>query len=292
MARRVGAAGSGGAALAALAVILLVTAAWWALALWPAEASARSAWLERARAVCFGVGRDGLPDAGGWALLVGEPLGMIAVLVAVWGDRLRLGLRSLAASAAGRGVLTAVALSVMLGIAAVVGRVRASAPAASAETSALRRIDRPAPQLRLVDQHGDSVGLAEFRGRPVMVGFAYGHCETVCPTVVRNMLDARARARAAAPAILLVTLDPWRDTPRRLASLAAAWRLSDDARVLSGEVESVNRAIDAWGVMRSRDARTGELVHAPDVFLVDREGRLAYRVSGGAALLAELMREL
>ena len=33
----------------------------------------------------------GLPDAGGWLLLIGQPIGMIGVLVAVWGAELRRG---------------------------------------------------------------------------------------------------------------------------------------------------------------------------------------------------------
>ena len=45
--------------LAALGLILLITAGWWALALWPI--AVHPGWLARTREVCFGTGLDGLP---------------------------------------------------------------------------------------------------------------------------------------------------------------------------------------------------------------------------------------
>src|SRR5690606_31610936 len=50
----------GNAAVAALVLIALVTASWWALALWPIDGA--SDWIVRTREVCFGATRDGLPN--------------------------------------------------------------------------------------------------------------------------------------------------------------------------------------------------------------------------------------
>jgi len=76
----------GALALGALATILAITAAWWALALWPLAGA--PAWLARTREVCFGAAPGGLPDAGGWILLIGEPVGLVTVLAVVWGGAL------------------------------------------------------------------------------------------------------------------------------------------------------------------------------------------------------------
>jgi hypothetical protein len=38
-------------------------------------------WFLRTREVCFGASADGLPHAGGWLQLVGQPAGMLVVLV-------------------------------------------------------------------------------------------------------------------------------------------------------------------------------------------------------------------
>jgi len=83
-----------------LVALLGITVAWWALALWPVE-GVPPAWLERARAVCFNAGPSGLPDASGWLLLVGQPIGMLAVLMVIAGDAVRTGVRRALASPAG-----------------------------------------------------------------------------------------------------------------------------------------------------------------------------------------------
>ncbi|HEU4566078.1 MAG TPA: SCO family protein [Gemmatimonadaceae bacterium] len=277
-------------ALAALAAIVAITAAWWTLALWPGGAET-PVWLERTRAVCFGAAPGGLPDAGGWVLLVGEPLGMLIFLLAAWGDAVRAALRS----RAGRAVAVAGGALALVGAGAAAARVRGAGerfdPAAPAAAT-VQRVDRAAPPLALVDQHGDTTRLTGLAGRPVLVVFAYGHCQTVCPLIVHDAIRAAALARDARPALLVVTLDPWRDTPERLPHVAAAWGLPDDARLLGGSVPAVEAALDAWGVARRRDPATGEIVHPTTVHLVDRRGRLAFIAGGDAASLAALIARL
>jgi cytochrome oxidase Cu insertion factor (SCO1/SenC/PrrC family) len=124
------------------------------------------------------------------------------------------------------------------------------------------------------------------------VTFAFGHCETVCPLVVRDVLEARRRAAKVTPAVLVVTLDPWRDRPARLPSIAAHWGLDTGAYVASGEIEDVEAALDRWDVVRARDPRTGDVVHVPVVYLVDRGGRIAYAVNGGQDRIVELLRHM
>lgn len=282
-------------ALAAGALLLAITAAWWGFALWPAG-SATPEWLSRARAVCFGTTASGLPDASGWILLVGQPLGMFGLLVVGWGRRVGRGLRALALGGAGRGVLATVALGVAVGAGGVGLRV-----ASAVEASTFRpptdqlpspdhpRIDRPAPDVVLVDQHGDPVSLADYRGRPVMVTFAFGHCETLCPVTVQRVLSAREELEEELdPAIVVITLDPWRDRPSRLTHIAGKWGLPEGARVLSGPVERVQAALDAWQVSRRRDETTGDIVHPALVYLVDEEGTVAYASTGGVRALVEL----
>src|SRR5690606_5828041 len=213
-------------ALLALAAIVAVTAAWWALALWPAGSDAPE-WLLRTREVCFGVRPDGLPDAGGWVLLIGQPVGMLVVLVAVWGRDLLAGLALLTSRTAGQIAAGIVAAALVAGISGVVVRVRTAGlepfetgPADHA--ARLTRLDDTPPAFALTDQHGQQVTLADFDGRPVIVAFVYAHCETVCPAIVSDVLESRQLARGPRPAVLFVTLDPWRDTPARLPAIARA----------------------------------------------------------------------
>jgi protein SCO1/2 len=285
-------------ALGALALILLITAGWWAFALWPLPTEA-PAWLARARATCFGVQSSGLPHMGGWLLLIGEPLGMVGILLAVWGDAVLEGFRGLAHSQRGRGTL-ALTVALLAGGAYLAG-VRISEltgepfPTDGADLggASVARVDRLPPPLRLVDQAGETVTLERFRGRPLLLAFAYGHCQTACPVVVRHVLGAQRRAAASRPALLLVTLDPWRDTPERLRHIAEGWGLAEDARLLGGSVEAVEAVLEAWQVARGRDPHTGEIAHSTTVYVIERDGRIAYQVSGlGGEALAELVGRL
>lgn len=283
-------------ALVALGAVLLITVGWWSLALWPVRGDPPP-WLELARSVCFNAGPDGLPDASGWMMLVGQPLGMFGFLLVVWPRSVVGGVRSLAASGGGRLLLAAVVLGCGAGLGAVGVRVTAAAEAREAavalppdpDPGAALRLEREPPPLALVDQHGRDFTLAEAAGRPVLVTFAFGHCQDICPLVVRNALEARERVWGSEGAVVVVvTLDPWRDTPSRLPDLARRWGLGEEDRVLGGPVEQVEGVLNAWEVPRHRDLRTGDVAHPPVVHLLDPEGRIAFTSLGGTEALVTL----
>lgn len=285
------------AALTTLATILGMTAALWALALWPLPTDA-PLWLARTQAVCFGTTSSGLPDASGWLVLTVQPGIMLGILFAGWGRVVWDGLRGMARGTAGRTGLLAAATALAVGLGAASQRVARASDRPDATgpddepPAAYPRLDRTAPALGLVDQHGRSVSLEQFRGRPVLVTFAYAHCQTVCPVIVHQVTAARRAATGLHPVTLIVTLDPQRDVPARLPAIAAQWKLEDDELVLSGPVAAVDAALDAWGVPRARDPRTGEVTHPRLVFVVDTRGRIAYLTSDGVRAITSLLRRL
>lgn len=286
-------------ALGSLAALVLITAAWWALALWPVD-PAPGDWLARARLVCFNAGSNGLPDASGWLLLIGQPIGMFAVLMAIAGPAVRSGVRSLRHGWAGRAVFYGVPVLLMTGLVLAGIRVVQAGDTSGADTVAelpltYPRLDRPAPELGLENQHGIRVTLEGLRGRPALVTFAFGHCEAVCPALVHQALAAQRQSEeetGVPPSVVVITLDPWRDTPARLPYLAERWSMGPDAHVLSGSVERVNAVLDEWQIARQRDERTGDIGHPPLVFLMNADGAIAYAASGGVGALRELLRRL
>lgn len=284
-------------ALGALVMVFGITAAWWSLALWPTGADA-PAWLERTRAVCFGAVRGSLPDAAGWVVMISEPFGMLAFLGLVWRDDLLEALGSLRRTNGGRMALGVAVAALVAGVGAATVRVARVAepgdvfdPTAGPLADAVR-LDRPAPRLSLVDQYGETVRLENLRGGPVVIVFAYAHCQTVCPLIVHDAITAVEQAKASDPALLIVTLDPWRDTPSRLPAIAQAWNLPAGARLLGGSVDEVERALDAWQIPRTRDTKTGEIVHPTSVYFIDQRGRLAFIAGGDAPRLAALIQRL
>lgn len=281
-----------GLVVVALVVIVAITAAWWALALWPAGA-VEPEWLSRTRTACFGAGPGGLPDAGGWILLIGEPAGMIGLLVAIWGQSLRAELQRLRAQLVWRVLGTGIALIALVACAAVgvrVTRAYALARAPILKVGGVRtRLDVDAPMVALTDQHGRRVSFADFRGHAVLVTFAYGHCTTVCPTIVSDLASARRATKRGDVRLVVITLDPWRDTPDRLPYLATHWALAAEDRVLSGSVADVEAVLDALGIGRARNESTGSIEHSETVMLLDERGKFVWRLDGGWLRVRDLL---
>lgn len=272
-----------------LGVWLAATGAWWSLALWPMAPETAQVLL-RARAVCFNTGPSGLPTSSGWLLLIGQPVGMLAVMMVIWGDSVRAGIAALRASRAGRTVLLTTVALLLGGIAAAAVRVSLALPGTVAlvdepPPQTYPRLGRPLPDFELVDQTGASVTPASATGRVTLLTFAFGHCETVCPAVVHQAGEVTRilaeRHAERAPQVWVLTLDPWRDTPARLPSLATQWMLPAGSRALSGPAPEVERLLDALGVARRRDLDSGDILHPALVFLIDENGSLAYASTGG-----------
>jgi cytochrome oxidase Cu insertion factor (SCO1/SenC/PrrC family) len=288
-------------ALAALSFILAVTIGWWVAALWPLPAETPE-WVVRARAACFGSTASGMPDAGGWILLVGTPISMVTALLIIAGGAVRDALAALFRSRGGRAVLVGAVATLLVSLGAAYGRVvtaygygsiaDASSFSATSPAAVSQRLHREAPPLDLLDHRGERLGLDRFHGRTVLLTFAYGRCETVCPVIVHNALEARAELDDVAPVVLVVTIDPWRDTPARLPHIAASWRLPHDAFLLGGEIEEVEATLDRWQVARVRNPQNGEIAHPSLVYVIDREGRIAYAVTGNRDHIVKAVRRM
>jgi len=268
-----------------LALWAVATLFWWAFAFAPLP-SAPPAWLTAARHACFGSAGEGLPAPHGWMLLVLGPASFLLGIAVLWGRELPA---SLARGMRGRaGTWVAVVLAVAATVEGVWVLRKVEAARAVADWAQPIRDDgplpaeyprqaAPAPDFSLVDQRGVTLSISELKGRPVVLTFVFGHCQTLCPVVVDTL---KLVSRASAPVVLLVTLDPWRDTPRALPGIADRWELPVGFHVLSSRrVADVLRVADRYGVTFRRDERTGDIVHPGLVFVIDADGRLAYTFS-------------
>jgi protein SCO1/2 len=275
--------------MAAVAVVLwvLATLFWWAFAFMPLP-SEPAPWLAAARAACFDTGASGLPGAAGWLLLALAPVSSLTAILALWGREVPALLRRAARDPWGRGLLVVAALVVIVEGGWVSAKLGAAWHAASGERTAASGtgtmpVDYPrdataAADFTLVDQHGAALALGDLRGRAVLLTFVFGHCASLCPVVVETV--KRAVRDDAASVGLLVTLDPWRDTPSTLPAIARQWNLPPRIHVLSSR-----RADDVLGVARAyavpfqRDEATGEIAHPGLVFVIDPHGRRAFTVN-------------
>ena len=133
-----------------------------------------------------------------------------------------------------------------------------------------------APDFSLIDQHGNTLRLNGLKGKTVLLTFAFAHCQTVCPTLVKESLEAVNGLKPERLKILIVTLDPWRDTPKSLPFLAEKWKLPRHAHVLSGPVDEVVRVLEKFKVPFQRDEKNGDVAHPALTYLISADGELAY----------------
>lgn len=168
--------------------------------------------------------------------------------------------------------------------------------------NALRLDAAPPDPTGLIAHDGTVLGSDETAGRVLALTSVYACCPAACPellTGLRAELDRVPEDLRADLRVLAVTMDPERDTPEALAQLAANFGAGPEWRFLTGPKPRVDALLDAMGVERAWNAETGEIDHNTVVLLVDRAGRLAYRLGapgGGdegwhAAAVEALLRE-
>ena len=126
----------------------------------------------------------------------------------------------------------------------------------------------------LVDQTGRTVTDADYRGKPMAVFFGFTHCPEVCPTTLVQMANLTGKIGAAADRlqILLITVDPERDTPEQLA----LYLQSFDPRVigLTGSREQVDAALAAYKAYAKKiPTESGYTMdHSASVYLMQADG--------------------
>jgi len=145
-------------------------------------------------------------------------------------------------------------------------------------------VDRRPPAVHLIDARGRPTTLRSFRGRWVVVAPSITLCHEVCPLTTAALLRLR-RLMAAAGAggrfvAVEVTVDPWRDTPRRLRAYRRM--TGADFPLLTGSVGSVRRLMDFLGVDFERVGNDVE--HTDGAFVVDPSGTERLAVPGMPAV--------
>lgn len=130
----------------------------------------------------------------------------------------------------------------------------------------------------LTSHTGESVSLSDFRGQIVMLYFGYTYCPDVCPATLVELKNARNQLGKYADdvQIIMVSVDPQRDTPEVLANYLSYF----DASVigLTGTEEELIAAATPYGVFfEAHDGtiETGYTIdHTAAVLTIDRDGYL------------------
>ncbi len=133
---------------------------------------------------------------------------------------------------------------------------------------------------RFTDQDGKSFVLSERRGHVQVVSMFYSSCKFVCPLLIDSGLGldkALAPAERARLRVLLISLDPVRDTTAALNALATKRKLDRTRWTLARTDKDGVRKMAALLDVRYRQLADGEFNHTSGLILLDSEGRILAR---------------
>jgi protein SCO1/2 len=129
---------------------------------------------------------------------------------------------------------------------------------------------RPIADFHLIDEAGQPFSAAQLRGRPSLVFFGFTHCPDVCPTTLAKLAQVKKTGAIADLRVLLVSIDPQRDTPPVLSQYVHAF---DPQFVgLTGDPEAIRKIAAEFGVAVARVELPGgdyTMDHSAAVFLLD-----------------------
>lgn len=147
----------------------------------------------------------------------------------------------------------------------------------------------PAPSLLddltldLRDADDRPVSLSELKGGPVVLSMFYATCRHTCPLLVHDIKrieKALAPAEQAALTVVLVSLDPERDTAETLRKALVSYDLDPQRwRLVRTSPEEVRTLAAVLGI-KYKGMPDGEIAHSSVIAVLDPEGRLAHRLIG------------
>jgi protein SCO1/2 len=133
------------------------------------------------------------------------------------------------------------------------------------------------PEFSLLDHDGRPVGRDVFAGQWDLVFFGFTHCPDVCPMTLQVLANAKRQLADAGqeplPRIVLVSVDPERDTPASLSQYVDYFGAGNLG--ITGDLAEIRKLTDGLGIFFSkvpRDDGDYTVDHSAVVLLVNPRG--------------------
>lgn len=136
----------------------------------------------------------------------------------------------------------------------------------------------PSFDFKLTGANGD-VSLSDYRGKLVLIYFGYTFCPDICPATLANAAQAlrsMKESQANDIQLIMISLDPERDTPEKLGVYVTHFYPSFIG--ITGSDEKLAEVTSLYGIFYEKhegSVETGYLVdHTATLLVLDREGKL------------------
>jgi len=182
-----------------------------------------------------------------------------------------------------RNIFVAVVLAVALAAGLAVAT-RLSAPAEPKAALVLPR-SNALPEFELLDALGNTVSRETFLDQWSLVFFGFTHCPDICPLTLQTLATAQRELAAAGqqplPQIVLISVDPERDTPQLIGQYVA--HFGDGNLGVTGSLDELKKLTSALGIYYQKQPGDGEsyaVDHSAAVLLINPNGEFHALFSG------------
>jgi len=172
-----------------------------------------------------------------------------------------------------------VALVALVAVVALVPRRSVPPPEEATEWPQQRAL----PAVSFTNQEGQAFSTADLTDQFSLVFFGFTNCPDICPLSLAVLAQAKQQLEAAnrsVPRVVLVSVDPARDTPSALTQYLD--RFDPDFMGLTASEAALAPLLDALGVSvmkQSLGGRQYNMTHNPQVFVVAPNGNVIATLS-------------
>jgi protein SCO1/2 len=132
---------------------------------------------------------------------------------------------------------------------------------------------KPLVDFELTDERGRPYTRADLTSAPTLVFFGFTRCPDICPTTLLKLAQVRRQAAIPDLRVLLVSIDPQRDTPPAMGLYVHAFDASFHG--VTGRPQEIRRVAANFAVAVNRVELPGgdyTMDHSAVIFLVRHDG--------------------
>jgi protein SCO1/2 len=129
-------------------------------------------------------------------------------------------------------------------------------------------------------QDGTMMKLVDLKGKIVVAAMVFTHCESACPRIVADIQRIEKESSGDSDIqLVLISMDPERDTPERFKEFAAERQLGANWIMLSANQEATDEIANILGV-KIKKLSDGGFDHSNTIYVLDKNGNIAFAQEG------------
>jgi protein SCO1/2 len=167
----------------------------------------------------------------------------------------------------------------MVAVVALIPRRSIPPPEAATEWPQARAL----PVTEFVDHNGNAFSSADLTDRFTLMFFGFTNCPDICPLSMAMLAQAGrqlAESRRAVPRVVLVSVDPTRDTPAQMRNYLANFDPEFIGLTTSeSELEPLRRDLGVSVMRQSLGGEQYTMTHNPQVYVISPRGEVIATLS-------------